>query len=94
MTPLSVRQQDHAIKAQLPTFRLCLDTGWIAIWEGILCPITQPYRVRMTYFSRRFFPTCMPKAGVEGSKCFPIGSDLTTISLKDFATFFLPHRVC
>ena len=57
MTPLSVRQQGHAIKAQLPTFRLCLDTDWIGIWEGIICPIAQPYCVRITYFSRRYFPT-------------------------------------
>ena len=57
MTPLSVQEQNHAIAAQLPTFRQCLDTDWIGVWQGIICPIAQPYRVRITYFSRRYFPT-------------------------------------
>lgn len=57
MTPLSVREQDRRIRAELPTFRLCVDAEWIGIWEGVLCPIAQPYLVRIVYFSRRQFST-------------------------------------
>lgn len=57
MTPLPVREQDRKIRDEFPSFRLCLDAGWIGIWEGVLCPIAQPYRVRIVYFTRRQFPT-------------------------------------
>lgn len=57
MTPLSVRQQDLHIRDEFPSFRLCLDADWIGIWEGMLWPFSQPYRVRIVYFARRQFPT-------------------------------------
>lgn len=57
MRPLSVREQDRRIKAEFGSFRLCLDADWIGIWEGVLCPIAQPYRVCIVYFTRRQFPT-------------------------------------
>ena len=42
---------------------------------------------RWTIQVRRFLPTRMPKAGVEASKCFPIGRALTVSSVKCFDTF-------
>ena len=55
MRPLSVEEQDRALRAFCPQFRLVLHAGWIGIWEGTLRPICQTYRVRIVYFSRRCF---------------------------------------
>ena len=57
MTPLSVHQQDRHLRSEFPSFRLCLDADWIGIWEGMVCPIAQPYRLRVLYFSQRRFVT-------------------------------------
>src|SRR5262249_40078419 len=38
-----------------PTFRRVFDAGWIGAWEGTVCPIALPYRIRITYFTRRHF---------------------------------------
>lgn len=55
MTPLSVEQQDQRIRVLYPQFRLVFDNGWIGIWEGPLTPISQTYRIRIRYISRRYF---------------------------------------
>jgi hypothetical protein len=55
MPPLSVEDQDRNLRALCPQFRLVAHAGWIGIWEGTLRPICQTYRIRIVYFSRRFF---------------------------------------
>jgi hypothetical protein len=55
MPPLSVEEQDRKLRALCPQFRLVAHAGWIGIWEGTLRPICQTYRIRIVYFSRRFF---------------------------------------
>lgn len=55
MRPLSVEEQDCRVRAEFPNFKLVLHGGWIGIWEGPLRPICQTYRVRIRYFSRRWF---------------------------------------
>ena len=55
MRPLSVDDQDRKLRAECPQFRLVAHHGWMGIWEGTLTPICQTYRVRLVYFSRRFF---------------------------------------
>src|SRR5665213_1663763 len=53
--PLSVRAQNDRMRAEFPGFRLILDAGFMAAWEGELTPFCQSYRVRITYIARRFF---------------------------------------
>jgi hypothetical protein len=55
MTPLSVIEQDRLIRAQCPQFQLVGGGHWIGVWEGTLRPICQTYRIRIVYFSRRYF---------------------------------------
>jgi hypothetical protein len=52
---LSVAEQDQKLRAGCPQFRLVTQAGWIGVWEGTLRPICQTYRVRIVYFSRRYF---------------------------------------
>jgi hypothetical protein len=55
MLPLSIDEQDRKLRAKCPQFRLVAHRGWMGIWEGALTPICQTYRVRLVYFSRRYF---------------------------------------
>ena len=55
MVALSVHEQDRRIRAVFPDFRLALNAGWMGVWQGPLTPIMRRYRIRVTYFSRRFF---------------------------------------
>lgn len=57
MTWLTIQDQDRRLRAVFPEFDLVLDGGWVGIWEGPLTPIMRRYRVRVTYFRRRFFDT-------------------------------------
>ena len=57
MIGLSVREQDRAIGAVFPGFRLTLNAGWMGVWQGALTPIMRRYGIRVTYFRRRFFET-------------------------------------
>ena len=51
--PLSVREQDHRMRAEFPKLKLVADLGFMAVWEGPLTPICQTYTVRITYVARR-----------------------------------------
>lgn len=53
--PLSVRAQNDRMRAEFPGFKLVLDTGFMAAWEGEVTPFCQTYCVRITYIARRFF---------------------------------------
>jgi len=53
--PLSARAQNDRMRAEFPGFKLVLDAGFMAAWEGELTPFCQTYRVRITYIARRFF---------------------------------------
>jgi hypothetical protein len=55
MTWLSVEEQDAAIRRDFPNFKLESKAGWIGVWEGPVKPAGKTYRVRIVYFSRRFF---------------------------------------
>jgi hypothetical protein len=55
MPILSVDEQDRKLRAECPQFKLVANLGWMGIWEGILRPICQTYRVRIVYFSRRYY---------------------------------------
>ena len=55
MRPLSVIGQDQKLRAECPQFHLVAHADWIGVWEGTLRPICQTYRVRIVYFSRRYF---------------------------------------
>jgi hypothetical protein len=55
MLPLSIDEQDRKLRAKCPQFRLVAHGGWMGVWEGTLTPICQTYRVRLVYFSRRYF---------------------------------------
>lgn len=55
MTWLSVEQQDAAIRRDFPNFKLEANAGWIGVWEGPVKPASKAYRVRIVYFSKRFF---------------------------------------
>src|SRR5262245_3441284 len=55
MLPLSVDEQDRDLRAECPQFRLVAHAGWMAVWDGTLRPICQTYRIRIAYFSRRYF---------------------------------------
>jgi hypothetical protein len=52
---LSVEEQDRRLRAECPQFKLVAHAGWMGIWEGTLKPTCQTYRIRIVYFSRRFF---------------------------------------
>jgi hypothetical protein len=56
MAFLSVEEQDRRLRAECPHFMLMAHAGWIGVWEGTLRPVCQTYRIRIQYFSRRFFP--------------------------------------
>ena len=56
MRPLSVEEQDRRLRAQCPQFSLVANAGWIGVWEGTLRPVCQSYRIRILYFSRKYFP--------------------------------------
>lgn len=55
MTWLTVQEQDRRIREVFPAFKLVLNAGWIAVWEGPLTPIMRRYRVRVVHLRRRFF---------------------------------------
>ena len=55
MIGLSVQEQDRRIRAVFPDFSLTLNFSWMGVWEGPLTPIMRRYRIRVTYFRRRFF---------------------------------------
>ena len=55
MIGLSVQEQDRRIRAVFPDFGLTLNSSWMGVWEGPLTPIMRRYRIRVTYFRRRFF---------------------------------------
>ncbi len=57
MTWLTVQEQDRRIREVFPEFKLTLNAGWMAVWEGPLTPIMRRYRVRVVHFRRRFFDT-------------------------------------
>jgi hypothetical protein len=52
---LTAEEQNRRLRADCPQLRLVAHAGWIGIWEGTLRPICQTYRIRILYFSRRFF---------------------------------------
>ena len=54
---LTVQEQDRRIREVFPEFKLTLNAGWMAVWEGPLTPIMRRYRVRVVHFRRRFFDT-------------------------------------
>jgi hypothetical protein len=56
MLPLPVEEQDRRLRAECPQFRLVAHAGWIGVWEGTVRPVCQTYRIRIIYFSRRYFP--------------------------------------
>jgi hypothetical protein len=56
MLPLPVEEQDRRLRAECPQFRLVAHAGWIGVWEGTVRPVCQTYRIRIVYFSRRYFP--------------------------------------
>jgi hypothetical protein len=55
MTRLSVDEQDAAIRRDFSDFKLVAKAGWIGVWEGPVKPAGKTYRIRVVYFSRRFF---------------------------------------
>lgn len=55
MGPLSVARQDKGIRDKFPGFRLRLDGGFVAAWEGELTPNARTYRVSVFYFPRYNF---------------------------------------
>jgi hypothetical protein len=55
MLPLSVDEQDRKLRAKCPQFALVSNNGWMGVWEGTLRPICQIYRIRIVYFTRRYF---------------------------------------
>jgi hypothetical protein len=55
MLPLPIDQQDALLQAKCPQFQLLGQIGSMGGWEGTLTPICQTYRIRIIYFSRRFF---------------------------------------
>ena len=57
MSWLSVQEQDRRIRAVFPGFKLSLNASWMGVWQGPLTPIMRRYRIRVTYFRRRFFDT-------------------------------------
>lgn len=58
MIALSVGEQGRRIRAVFPDFKLTLEASWMGGgWEGPLTPIMRRYRIRVTYFRRRFFDT-------------------------------------
>ena len=52
---LSVKEQDRRLRADCPQFALVAHAGWIGVWEGTVRPVCQTYRIRIVYFSRKFF---------------------------------------
>jgi hypothetical protein len=54
--PLSVEEQDARLRAECPQFSLIAHARWVAVWEGTLRPVCQTYRIKIVYFSRRYFP--------------------------------------
>ena len=57
MIGLSIEEQNRQIRAVFPDFKLRLNASWMGVWEGPLTPIMRRYRIRVTYFRRRFFDT-------------------------------------
>jgi hypothetical protein len=55
MRPLSIEEQDQRLRTECPQFSLVAHAGWMGVWEGMLRPICQTYRIRIVYFSRRAF---------------------------------------
>jgi hypothetical protein len=55
MTWLSVDEQDAAIRRDFLDFKLEAKAGWMGVWEGPVKPANKVYRIRIVYFSMRFF---------------------------------------
>ena len=45
----TIRDQISAMEKEWPGFRVVLDFGWLAIWEGEITPLQLPYRIRIIY---------------------------------------------
>lgn len=78
MAPLTVPEQDERIRRLFPSFKLVLDLGWWAVWEGTLTPICQTYKVRIRLIRRRYFDSFyLANSGDESITILdpPIGHD-------------------
>ena len=53
--PVSVDEQDAAIRRVFPEFDLTVQADWIGVWEGPVKPASKTYRIRIVYFRRRLF---------------------------------------